>query len=152
MSNTQPTTPQQPCPACASSCHTRGTVNAGCICGQTHESNSPPETSGDQGGTALLADKHRSKGDLVLIRRAMRNKWPVKTGDQAVIVDRLMRLVDDPDPKVAVSAVRTGVAMVDANIRIDMEDDKADRLDAGAATERVEMPVKFIRGTEGEGV
>jgi len=82
----------------------------------------------------------------------MRNKWPVKTGDQAVIVDRLMRLVDDPDPKVAVSAVRTGVAMVDANIRIDMEDDKADRLDAGAATERVEMPVKFIRGTEGEGV
>lgn len=86
------------------------------------------------------------------MRRALKNRWPVTAAQQGQIVDKLMELVDDPDPKVAASAVRTGVAIVDANIRIDLEADKADRLDAGLATERVEMPVKFVKGTDGGGV
>ncbi len=110
------------------------------------------QPAGDQGEPSILADRHRTKGDLVLLRRALKNRWPVTVEQQGQIVDKLMELVDDPDPKVAASAVRTGVAIVDANIRIDLEADKADRLDAGLATERVEMPVKFVRGTDGGGV
>lgn len=112
----------------------------------------PEKTNGDQGATSLLSDPHRNKGDLVMIRRAIRLKWPVKPEHQEMLVDRMMELVAETDPKVAVSALRAGVAMVDANIRVDMEEDKCDRLDAGAITERVETPIKFIRGTDGSGV
>ena len=99
-----------------------------------------------------MTDPHRSKGDLVLLRRAIKNRWPVLAEHQAQLVERTLQLVADADPKIAVSAVRAGVAMVDANIKIDMEEDKADRLDSGLATERVETPVRFIVGTEGKGV
>jgi len=105
---------------------------------------------GDQGDTSLASDPHRVKGDLVMLRRALKNRWPVKSEHQGRIVERLMDLIEDADPKIAASAVRTGVAMVDANIRIDQEEDKADRLDAGKATERVEMPVKVLRGIDGD--
>lgn len=122
------------------------------LSGQTSIVNAPPAKTGDQGDTSLLTDRHRAKGDLVLVRRAVRNKWPVKPENQAALVERTMQLVADPDPKIAVSAVRAGVAMVDANIRIDLEEDKADRLDSGLATERVDTPVRFIVGTDGSGV
>ena len=122
------------------------------VSGQTAESNSHPEQTGAHGGTSLLTDPHRSKGDLVLLRRAIKNRWPVLAEHQAQLVERTLELVADADPKIAVSAVRAGVAMVDANIKIDMEEDKADRLDSGLATERVDTPVRFIVGTEGKGV
>lgn len=103
------------------------------------------QSDGGQGDGSILADRHHTRADLALLRRALRNKWPVTSEHQGRIVDRLMELVDDPDPKIAASAVRTGVAVVDANIRIDLEADKADRLDAGLATDRVEMPVKVLK-------
>lgn len=120
--------------------------------GQTSIINAPPETIGDQGGGSLLSDPHRIKSDLPMIRRAIRNHWPITPDMQARLVSRTMELVDSTDDRVAVGAVRVGVAIVDANIRVDLEEDKAARLDAGLATERVDTPVRFIVGTDGNGV
>ena len=127
-------------------------TNTGVVSGQTSRINAPPETIGDKGETSLLSDPHRIKSDLPLIRRAIRNHWPITLEMQARLVERTMELVDSEDDRIAVGAVRVGVAIVDANIRVDLEEDKAERLDAGLATERVDTPVRFIKGTDGEGV
>lgn len=122
------------------------------VSGQTSIINAPPETIGDKGAGSLLSDPRRIKSDLPMIRRAIRNHWPITPEMQARLVERTMELVDSPDDRIAVGAVRVGVAIVDANIRVDLEEDKADRLDAGLPTDRVDTPVRFIVGTDGSGV
>lgn len=178
MSNTQPTTPLKPCPACASESHTRGTVNAGCICGQTSEikrgptengfSTVPASASGGAGFTAIDANDPK---DHALVRQVVK-RWPKRwrgiddakktkfVEGLAAAHDKAMSTMQDShDPELAMqaaslvlSAVKTAAVLEGQNQADDHMEEKNARIDEGKATERVEMPVKFIRGTEGEGV
>lgn len=165
MSNTQTTTPQQPCPACSSSMSPHNTQNAGCICGQTSESKRgptenafstvPAEGNGedfDAPRAELLATKRHARSDAKMLAKAIRNGWPIPDGLRAKVVGRIDGMIESVDDRTAIAACRAVIEMNKQNLDIDMASDKADRLDAGMATERVEMPVKFIRGTGGEGV
>ena len=178
MSNTQPTTPLKPCPACASESNTRGTVNAGCICGQTLESKRGPTENGfstvpaiASGGAGFAAIDPADPKDQAMVRKAAK-RWPKRWSGiddakktrfvegLAAAHDKAMSTMQDShDPELAMqaaslvlSAVKTAAVLEGQNQADDHMEEKNARIDEGKATERVEMPVKFIRGTEGEGV
>jgi len=62
------------------------------------------------------------------------------------------QLVKSDSPRIKNAGAKLIVAALKHNMDLALAADKMARLDNGEATERVEMPVKFIRGTEGEGV
>ena len=80
-----------------------------------------------------------------MVARAVRNGWPVPDALRGKVVDRLDGLLDSPDDRTAIAAARAVVEINRQNIDIDMTEDKNDRLDAGKATDRVEMPVKVLK-------
>jgi len=115
------------------------------------------ETTGVQGDNISQSDlANRPKlwrADAALIRQAIRNRWPVTPAMQGELVQRLLKRSEGYDEDSAERADKLLVSMVDANIRIDLEEDKRNALEAGLVTERVEVqPVKFIHGVTGAGV
>lgn len=73
-----------------------------------------PETRGGwgQGLPTTLSD-------LVLLRRAINEDWPVPANVQRAIVGELETEINSPDVRRSISVVRTFLAMQDANIRAD---------------------------------
>jgi hypothetical protein len=62
------------------------------------------------------------------------------------------RLLKSDSQRIQSTAAKLVLAMLKHNLEIAQTADKMSRLDAGMATERVETPIKFIRGTDGENV
>ncbi len=100
----------------------------------------------------LLATKRHARADAKMLAKAIRNGWPIPDDLRAKVVGRIDGMIESVDDRTAIAACRAVIEMNKQNLDIDMASDKADRLDAGLATERVEMPVKFVRGTDGGGV
>lgn len=100
----------------------------------------------------VCASKRHSRSDAKLVSRAVRNGWPVPDHLRAKVVGRLDGLLESADDRTAIAAARAVVEINKQNIEIDMAEDKADRLDAGKVTERMEIPVKCIKGTDGDGL
>lgn len=100
----------------------------------------------------LCASKRHARADAKMVARAVRNGWPVPDHLRQKVVDRLDVLLDSGDDRTTIAACRAVVEINKQNIDIDMTEDKYDRLDEGKATERIETPIKFIRGTDGSGV
>lgn len=110
--------------------------------------------SGGQGeGPAVLVDAHRTKSDINLISRAVREGWNVPVEGRAIVVRRLLGVVaktsvdvmtkegpanmEGPADQNAVAASRVLVAMDAVNQTDYWNQDKNERLDSGKATERV---------------
>lgn len=66
-----------------------------------------------------------------------------------IVVARLMK---SDTPRIQASGGKLLMAMLRHNLELAQVADKMARLDAGLATERVETPVRFIKGTDGSGV
>jgi hypothetical protein len=112
----------------------------------------PADTDRGQGDGFALKDSHHTRADLRLARRAVLNKWPMKDADRAHLHAKMIELADSPDDRVAVAAVKLGTDMNRQNIAVDLEEDKAERLDAGKPTENINHGVKFIKGVDGSGI
>jgi len=67
----------------------------------------------------------------------------------AVIAARLMK---SDSPRIQNSGAKLVMAALRHNLDLAVFADKAARLDSGQPTERIETPIKFIRGTDGSGV
>ena len=50
--------------------------------------------SGGQGELTVLGDPHRLESDMNLIRRAVRERWPVAANRRPAVVDRLLKIVE----------------------------------------------------------
>lgn len=135
---------------------------------------SPPPTAsgGDRfvtGGDRFVALDPLDPKDQALVRQAMK-RWPKRwrglddakkdkfiagleeAHDTAREVMRSSVEVRDQlsAAGLVLSAVKTA-AMIEAQHQADEHlDDKNARLDAGAVTDRVETPIKFIRGVDGD--
>lgn len=96
----------------------------------------------------VCASKRHSRADAKMVARAVRNGWPVPPELRGKVVSRLDTLLDSTDDRTSIAAARAVVEINKQNLEIDMAEDKNDRIDAGKATERIETPVKFIRGEE----
>lgn len=107
------------------------------------ESQVPP---GDQGDTSLLSDPHRTKSDLALLRRCIRERWGVPAERKRRLVERACEIGEQcPDEDTALSAIRTTVAMDAADMQALATLDKMERLDAGEATENVAVrTVRYV--------
>jgi hypothetical protein len=139
----------------------RDAKNTEVVSGQTPDFNSSPRDSAEGNGeiscktadrTELCGSQRHARADAKMAARAARNGWDVPARLRAKVVERLDGLLDSGDDRTTIAAARAVVEINKQNIEIDMAEDKAARLDAGMATERVETPIKFIRGTDGENV
>lgn len=135
---------------------------------------SPPPTAsgGDRSvssGDRFAAIDPANPKDQALIRQAVK-RWPKrwrglddakKDSFVAGLVEAhdtardLMRNAIDPKDQLdaanlVLSAVKTAAVIEGQNQADEHLEDKNARLDAGAVTERVETPVKFIRGVDGD--
>jgi hypothetical protein len=96
-----------------------------------------PEKSGGQGEMLPLSDPHHIRGDAVMVKRAIRERWPIDAEKREKLANRAaeLGLADDVDTSAA--GLRLVVAMVGQNQADEHLADKNARLDAGLATDRV---------------
>ena len=94
--------------------------------------------SGGQGELTVLGDPHRLESDMNLIRRAVRERWPVAANRRPAVVDRLLKIVeretvDVPAGELTAELIRatptTGVV-----VAVFTEQDTVARLDGAAFT------------------
>lgn len=93
----------------------------------------PQSSAGGLGDVARVPVSVKS--ELVLIRRAIRNRWPIKVETLAKVAKLADEMLTSADGRVKAAAMKTVVEMNKQNIVIDQEEDKTDRLDAGKLTE-----------------
>jgi hypothetical protein len=120
------------------------------------------ESTSPGGQGEILADPHREQSDINLIRRAVRERWPVPAAMKVEVVERLRTIVaktevqvmtkeglamlDGPADSNANAAARVLVAMDGLNQADDHLADKNKRMDEGKPTERVAVePVVLER-------
>ena len=94
-------------------------------------------------------DPHHARENQKLIRRAIKNRWPMPDGMLAKVLAKTDEHLDSPNDRVSSQATRTVLEMNKQNISIDQEEDKNDRLDAGKPTENVTLH-KYINDVDPE--
>lgn len=108
---------------------------------------SKPEDSG-RGGIVDTTNPAQAVKDARLACRAVREGWGVPPDVKREVVDACADLVRMREPRSMLFAARL---LIDAD-KVDQADqhlaEKNARLDAGKATERVEAPIKFIKGVD----
>lgn len=102
-----------------------------------------------------------------MVRRAIRERWPIDEAKRPVIAKRLVDIVEteettfigqdgkpvtvtDKADTNAIQAARVLVSMDGLNQGDEHLDDKNQRLDSGKATENIAATHKFIKGVDGE--
>ena len=81
--------------------------------------------------------------DARMERRAARNRWPMPPGALAKVANRAVQMVDSVDPKDVRIGMQTITEINKQNLTIDLEDDKADRLDEGKPTANQSIKVVY---------
>jgi hypothetical protein len=125
------------------------------------------KAAGGKGETTLLADAANPRApipsDLKLVRRALRERWPVPQRTMQAAVKRLEEIVNKPvvqvmtvdgvkhlDGPADANAVRAASVLAQMESQNQADDhlaDKNERLDAGKATDRVALvPNIILRG------
>ena len=94
--------------------------------------------SGDDSG--LLADPHHAGMDAKLVKRALRERWPIPDKMRPRIVDRLVDIVDNsPDNGDAIKAASVLRSMDADNLTAAIEANKNLRMDEGKPTQAVQL-------------
>ena len=145
-------------------------TNTGVVSGQTSEINRPPGGI-VAGGAGFASIDPMDPKDQAMVRKAV-GRWPKRwRGIDAAKKDRfveglmsahdkaLSTMNETQNPELAMqatnlvlSAIRTAAVLEGQNQADDHLEDKNERLDSGKITERIETPVRFIKGTDGSGV
>lgn len=118
------------------------------------QAGAPP--AGDAAGPSVgvLTDSHHTRGDLRLIRRAARGRWPIKDEMRDALPGLVFDIAKDKDQdaRTRVGAAATLVRMDDANQRDEHKGAEFERLDAGEATEHVEHSghIRYVQMPEEE--
>jgi len=98
--------------------------------------------SGDDSAkdSGLLADPHHAGMDAKLIRRALRERWPIPDKVRPRIVDRLVTIATDSlDDGDAIKAAGVLRSMDADNLAAVIEANKNQRLDDGKPTQAIQM-------------
>jgi len=66
------------------------------------------------GGQGVLVDAHHSRGDMVLVRRAIREEWKISKTRRAEIISRLMGIVKGSDDERNIIGASKAVLTADA--------------------------------------
>jgi hypothetical protein len=94
--------------------------------------------SGEDSG--LLADPHHAGMDAKLVKRALRERWPIPDKMRPRIVDRLVDIVDNsPDNGDAIKAASVLRSMDADNLTAAIEANKNLRMDEGKPTQTVQL-------------
>ncbi len=80
-----------------------------------------PLPSGGWGETAELWSDV-SRGDLVLLRHAVRENWPIPVERRPVIIQGLSDLIGNTDPRRTIGVARVFLAMHRANLEAEREE------------------------------
>ncbi len=75
---------------------------------------------GGRGDTAGIWE-NASRGDLVLLRHAIREDWPVPKERRRPILDEVFQLLHSKNPRVAIGVARVFLEADRANLRAEME-------------------------------
>jgi hypothetical protein len=104
----------------------------------------------DRGGGAALDGTLRPAKEMNLIRRAVREGWPVEsqTKIDAVRVATAIMNSTETDERSRVAALKALIEMDKVNQTDHWNEDKNVRLDAGKATERVDGVVLKVAGLD----
>lgn len=95
------------------------------------------ETAPDSG---LLADPHHAGMDAKMVRRALRERWPIPDHMRPKIVDRLVTIAtDSPDDGDAIKASSVLRSMDADNLAAVIEANKNHRLDEGKPSQVIQM-------------
>ena len=101
---------------------------------------SPTTILGSGADSGILADPHHAGMDAKLLRRALRERWPIPEAKRPTIVERLVKIVDEsPDDGDAIKAASVLRSMDADNLTAAIEAEKNERLDSGKATQAIQM-------------
>lgn len=90
--------------------------------------------------SGLLADPHHQGMDAKLLKRALRERWPIPEKIRPRIVERLVDIVDQsPDDGDAIKAASVLRSMDSDNLAAVIEANKNERLDTGKPTQAIQM-------------
>lgn len=84
--------------------------------------NQPAENDGGHGGQGEL-----TRGELVLVARAIRNDWPISNDVRAKLVSQMVWLMDNSDERYQVAAAKVLVAADAINARRESTDVSAEK-------------------------
>lgn len=110
---------------------------------------SPTSTPATSDGVTLssfsASDGRLSRSDAQLVRRALRERWPVTGEIREKILALIGKKVDDPliDDRALASMARTVLDMDKVNLAREEFEDKRERLDNDQPTEQVTYRVSF---------
>lgn len=94
----------------------------------------------------IAGDAKRIESDAKLLKKAIRNRWPVTDEVRKAVIDRLEGFIKDPkiDPDRATAAARVIVAAEGQNQADDHLREKNERIDSGASTEAQKIEVVYV--------
>ena len=102
-----------------------------------------PDKKRGSGGPLSTQEAKQNRLDARMERRAARNRWPMPPGALAKVANRAVQMVDSVDPKDVRIGMQTITEINKQNLTIDLEDDKADRLDEGKPTANQSIKVVY---------
>ena len=98
------------------------------------------QTTPERDPSRLLGDAGHTGEDARLIRRAIRNRWPIPDKLRAMVVAAMGEIVgSSPEERNRIAAAKVLTAAEAQNMADDHLADKNARLDSGQATDRTEV-------------
>lgn len=76
----------------------------------------------------ILEDPHHDRGDLTMVRMAIRKRWPVKGSLRAKVIEVAKAMLDDDDPRNRTAAIKT-IVMMEAQNQADEHKREPDKVE-----------------------
>lgn len=74
----------------------------------------------------IIRDDHHNRADAVMIRRAIREGWPIPQDTKAKVVEKMAKMLDSDNPGQVLGAARTLVQADSVNVKREGLDQKDD--------------------------